>query len=666
VCIIITMSETTYVFERESNRWVFATLWVLIIPSMLYSMYRYWLQRRSQVIRLRGFYATILGDVGTIVYITYIVAQFFVSDDGYPCWFAVSGAYVCNSFIGTIFLVRCWKLYFHFELTHEIAAIDDAEERSRDATNHARSIQSTKSQVDDDEDYQQDEDLHGDAAAVTELQMTPTIKRCDANTDSKVLEQQSELAVTLTMNVGTTAPAVAADDDDYDDDDDEQVEIDIRRTSTAAHDNKDLFAELKPYWFLRNRYLISNSGLMMLGGTFFLITGVLSQVVVFIVSPPKEVRPLEPCEFDSSTIVAITITAIIVAGAAVFAYVIREVVEGLFIKRELTLTSSICGVLLVLWVIARSVTADFDREQFAVSNLLLIFLLSCVWIMSTVYPLAHTASESELFQDMAYTEPSPTPIAGSSSTPRLTPNFTLRDIIENPRGRDLYKQHLVHEFSLENLLFWEAVEQFRNHVHHHGVEDGVAANNARRLYLQYVREGSPYQVNLPYQVRMDLRKALFPSLGLAPSSSEQGLPFDVTAAGSEMGFPEENDDAVSHTRSHAGSTASNGAVRGSRHASMNAAVIWDVSADAFQHAQAVIIALMDGDSFTRFRSTPAFHSYMEEYKQRNEQARLRQDLRRASRLTTDQAMADDLLVRANSASRSRGNSPLVLHRKDRS
>eukprot|EP00808_Paulinella_micropora_P001456 g64917.t1 len=79
--------------------------------------------------------------------------------------------------------------------------------------------------------------------------------------------------------------------------------------------------------------------------------------------------------------------------------------------------------------------------------------------------------------------------------------LTLAEVLEDPRWREAFRDHLKTEFSQENLLFWEAVEEW-----HKGGDFSLV--NARRIYERFIAHGAPLQINLPAPVLKQLKRAV--------------------------------------------------------------------------------------------------------------------------------------------------------------
>lgn len=80
----------------------------------------------------------------------------------------------------------------------------------------------------------------------------------------------------------------------------------------------------------------------------------------------------------------------------------------------------------------------------------------------------------------------------------LYKNVKLNDILEDKAGRALFKAHLVAEFSLENLYFIEAVQDYKQ------TSPDKQLKKAYHIFTVFFKEQS---INIPYPVSRDVKSA---------------------------------------------------------------------------------------------------------------------------------------------------------------
>eukprot|EP00924_Labyrinthula_sp_SR-Ha-C_P014594 snap_masked-scaffold_34-processed-gene-2.10-mRNA-1 protein AED:1.00 eAED:1.00 QI:0/0/0/0/1/1/2/0/481 len=85
---------------------------------------------------------------------------------------------------------------------------------------------------------------------------------------------------------------------------------------------------------------------------------------------------------------------------------------------------------------------------------------------------------------------------------KFNSSMTLYDVLRNKTTRAAFARHLTHEFSLENLTFYENVREWREKF------DKRSPNHSRItasfVYKTWVKPGSIAEVNLPADVRLDI------------------------------------------------------------------------------------------------------------------------------------------------------------------
>ena len=70
--------------------------------------------------------------------------------------------------------------------------------------------------------------------------------------------------------------------------------------------------------------------------------------------------------------------------------------------------------------------------------------------------------------------------------------LSLRQTLSIPKGLDYFKDHLIKEFSVENLLFWLDVENLKNNL----IENKNEFIN--HIISEYINFNSKYAINLAY------------------------------------------------------------------------------------------------------------------------------------------------------------------------
>jgi len=72
----------------------------------------------------------------------------------------------------------------------------------------------------------------------------------------------------------------------------------------------------------------------------------------------------------------------------------------------------------------------------------------------------------------------------------------FKDILEQPELRKLYTAHLVKELSIENIMFYDSVEELKTEN-----DDSKKRRSADFLMKEYIEVGSEYEINIDNQLR---------------------------------------------------------------------------------------------------------------------------------------------------------------------
>jgi len=76
--------------------------------------------------------------------------------------------------------------------------------------------------------------------------------------------------------------------------------------------------------------------------------------------------------------------------------------------------------------------------------------------------------------------------------------LSFEEILASPIGREYFKQFLVREFSVENLMFYTEVDYFMTLT-----DMGDIRESAASIYETYVSSGAPFEINIDQAVRTE-------------------------------------------------------------------------------------------------------------------------------------------------------------------
>lgn len=176
-----------------------------------------------------------------------------------------------------------------------------------------------------------------------------------------------------------------------------------------------------------------------------------------------------------------------------FAWTLRSVQDNFLIQRELKLTGAAAMITIAPWIVFNTVAKDFNDDVFPISTLCLLATVFFAFVLSTAWPLYRSIWQPP--------EPMNVP-------PTLD---TLLGLLNNEAGLKSFHEFLTKEFSVENLQFFLAVEEYRKKkrdMEAEGAHYMVIQEMTQKLYDKFIVENAPFQVNLPATSLRLIQKAM--------------------------------------------------------------------------------------------------------------------------------------------------------------
>ncbi|GBG26523.1 Regulator of G-protein signaling 12 [Hondaea fermentalgiana] len=191
---------------------------------------------------------------------------------------------------------------------------------------------------------------------------------------------------------------------------------------------------------------------------------------------------------------------------------IRRAPDPLGIRRELTLVWTL-GLLLFLVSVLGLIDpgslrteGTFDYHYFGV------FIIYAIQIVQCVVPVAYTYNRKSL--------------------EHFKSGYTFDQALNRPDFKQVFSQYLASEFSMENMLFLDAVQRYKNSFRN-AAEDAAreTAVRAVELYNTFLKDNSMLEVNVSSEQKRSVREQLQPFLGAIDSADVELPPemdiFDV-------------------------------------------------------------------------------------------------------------------------------------------
>eukprot|EP01083_Nonionella_stella_P043873 118390_1 len=168
--------------------------------------------------------------------------------------------------------------------------------------------------------------------------------------------------------------------------------------------------------------------------------------------------------------------------------------DAFFIKYELAMVGSIGLVASV--VVAISSAFDFNVTVFPLSDFTVSLAAVGLNIVSGVVPVVRSSKSSTKSDRRANL---------------ASPAEQVLNILSSSQSRDQFKAHLMSEFSVENMLFYEAVQQFKDLASTVGIA-GVPCKtvwaSAQNVWDIFMSPLGDCEVNISYHQRKDVEVAL--------------------------------------------------------------------------------------------------------------------------------------------------------------
>jgi len=321
-------------------------------------------------------------------------------------------------------------------------------------------------------------------------------------------------------------------------------------------------------FFLKHRWLLNNDFLVQFFGTLTVVLALPCGLITATDRSLVSARGIN-CSRGLGDSFLAAYVALYLFFFFIMANKLRQVVDGFKIKEELRNTGIVAIVVFIPWIVFNNAKSAkyVNDEVFPFSTFFLLVGVSVTLGLSTIWPLYLSYFAPPMIEDAYSSDLS-----------------TLHGLLQDKVGLASFKQFLTKEFSVENILFYEEIEEYRAKKRHKSELELLG--DAQKIYAKYVISDSPFQVNLPDLITKDLEKQLK----------------DIfSAAGSENAV---NNSKI-ETPSKTGATVQ---TQRTTVAANNPYMLNRDPPTIFDKAQENIFKLMNTDSFPRYARTEEYEA----------------------------------------------------------
>jgi len=232
-------------------------------------------------------------------------------------------------------------------------------------------------------------------------------------------------------------------------------------------------------WFFQNKKYARNTFLFIAYIVMALIWVIIAVIELFTVK--AYYAKLTNCVASVADVVPIVITSITaIISLFTVTFRLRSVHDGFKMVWELRILTTVWFILGVAYIVIRGILVQGDVPQI---NILLIILIIITHLVSIVWPLRLTY----------------TPYFYKQFTDTSSQEYDFGSLLSSEQGVQQFKAFIQGEFSVENLLFWDAVTKLENEN-----DDSHRNNMQKSIYELYIKENAPLQVSIPTKLRSNI------------------------------------------------------------------------------------------------------------------------------------------------------------------
>ncbi|KAL9642026.1 hypothetical protein ABK040_004079 [Willaertia magna] len=196
-------------------------------------------------------------------------------------------------------------------------------------------------------------------------------------------------------------------------------------------------------------------------------------------------------------------TILLIIPFAILLFMMRNINDDFSIRNEMIIMFVFAIMMAIPLIVLAATPGAFWPESATVGYFIGILLFGS-FLISVIYPLGlsllRTTNFSTLFKFNKADETTVQEVSQAKVPQHETFDFYLTD----SEAREVFKQFLVREFSVENLMFYTEVQYFKQLEQ----DDETLKETAQTIYDTYVQLGAPFEINVPQPLRDEVRKSM--------------------------------------------------------------------------------------------------------------------------------------------------------------
>jgi len=237
-------------------------------------------------------------------------------------------------------------------------------------------------------------------------------------------------------------------------------------------------------WLFQHKFLISHKFLLYAYGLGLLLHCI-PPLLLETLRPPSFLMNTNNCAgSDSLAYIMGVMSAVYVLATCTLAFFLRTSEDALNIKEELRWCCISWSAGIVVWGLLGLIPGTYHLRETFPAMIFVFLSMGVCFCISTVWVWIQARKERKIRRD---------------TSAELTRRVTLENILWNPSLRNAFRRYLCLQLCVENLLFWEDVQEWKKSPEH-------AWSEAQRICREYIVDGSLHEVNISDKMKTSVRE----------------------------------------------------------------------------------------------------------------------------------------------------------------